>query len=126
MDAICIRAFNHKGGRGKTGGISEYARQHGREQQQVDMWVKAYRVAKNYNSVVTLQGISYRILYEISKSPELSWQPLCQHALDDGWTVKQTKDMVKRVKDINNGINRPSVGHFLLPHKPLPIFQHYL
>jgi len=95
-----IDRFDHKGGRGIEGGVSLYAKQHGLAQQQVDMWYKAYRVAKTYNSVVSLRDISYRILYEISKSPSPAWQPLCQHALDEGWTVEQTKTIVTSLKEM--------------------------
>jgi len=82
-----IGEFNHKGGRGQTGGISEYARRHGNlNKQLVEQWIKAYTVAK---TVKSFDGLSPTILYEISKSPEPSLRPLCQHALDEGWTVAQ-------------------------------------
>lgn len=99
-----IKTFDHKGGRGKTGGVSEYARVHGLKRQYVNRWLEAYMVAKTCTNCAGLKDISYLILYEISKSPESAWQSLCQHALDEEWTVEQTIEFVSRLKTIEKAI----------------------
>ncbi len=48
--------------------------------------------------------LSPTLLYEISKSPELAWQSLCQHALNEQWTVDKGKEMVVRITAIKEVI----------------------
>lgn len=66
-------------------------------------WYQGYKVAKTYKNLIGLD-LSISILYEISKSSEPAWQSLCQHALDEEWTVAQTKDFVKTINTIEKAI----------------------
>ena len=89
-------------GAGNTGGLSEYAKQHGRDRQLIDQWMRAYKVViicKN----LAIYDLRVSSLYEISKSPDTAWQPLCNFALDEEWTVNQTKRVVKKIKEIKIG-----------------------
>jgi DNA modification methylase len=99
-------AFDHvelcTGGRDAEGGLREYCRKHGLTLNSVKEWRKAYIVI-NCTDSVQFKDLKHSILYEISKSPEHSWRPLCQHALDEGWTVEQTKTIVTSLKEINTG-----------------------
>jgi site-specific DNA-methyltransferase (adenine-specific) len=99
-----IDGFNHKGGRGQKGGVSDYARKHGLSQPLVQQWYQGYKVAKTYKNLIGLSDLSISLLYEISKSPELAWQSLCQHALDESWTVDKGKEMVVRITKIEDAI----------------------
>ena len=68
-----------EGGRGKTGGIREYAREHGYGNDvTVLRWMRAYEVVNK--STTSCSTLDATILYEVSKSPEASWSALCQAA----------------------------------------------
>ena len=99
-----IKMFDYKGGRGNTGGVSEYCDIHNLKRTSVIEWYSAYEVIKKVSHGDTFRSLSHRILYEISKSPESAWQSLCQHALDEEWTVEQTKEFVSRIKTIEKAI----------------------
>ena len=87
-----------KGGRGKKGGISEYAEKMGSTQQTVSEWVCAARVANK----ATAQAVSL-IEYEkslsiIHRAPESDWTDLVERMLSGHWTTDQTERYVEVVK----------------------------
>ena len=98
-----IQKFDSVGGRGMTGGVSDYAREHGLERIYVLRWIGAYKVVKTCTNGTGLENISYRVLYEISKSLRLAWKPLVKTAIDESWTVAQTKTVVSKINEIDIG-----------------------
>jgi len=78
-------------GDGIAGGIRLYAKLHGLPQSSVDVWYDAYRVYEQVSRSGHLPELSSSILYEISKSPQTAWQALCECAVSEEWTVKDTQ-----------------------------------
>jgi site-specific DNA-methyltransferase (adenine-specific)/modification methylase len=89
-----------KGGKYKKEGIKEYTDAHNYKSDAiVHQWMSGYEVVLKTSK--NLRGLSHSILYEISKSPEAAWQALCRYALQETWTVEQTKKVVNKIKTIN-------------------------
>lgn len=91
------------GGRGKKGGLSEYAARVGRAVSGLSMLRSA---AATVETLQSLEG--FRIadvtdkaqhLYEISKSPRECWPTLVNELVANGWTVADTADSVKRLAE---------------------------
>jgi ParB/RepB/Spo0J family partition protein len=85
------------GGRGKTGGISEYARRLNKPQSVLSMKRAAFAVYEKSSHVDGFSGDEYRHLYEISKAPEGAWGPLAATLVAKKWTVKDTARAVSEV-----------------------------
>lgn len=85
------------GGRGKTGGISEYARRLNKPQSVLSMKRAAFAVYEKSSHVDGFSGDEYRHLYEISKAPPECWHPLVSALSAKKWSVKDTARAVSEV-----------------------------
>lgn len=86
------------GGRGKTGGLREYARRLNKNEASLRQRRAAYAVyAKCVESTHfdDPNGLSH--LYEISKAPEDCWEPLVSALTTRKWSVKDTARVVGEV-----------------------------
>jgi DNA modification methylase len=85
-----------KGGRGKKGGVREYARQMGANEQTMMDWAHAAAVAKLHDQPCSL--LSYTTsLSIIHRAPESDW-PVLVTAMLKGWSKETTEDRVETVK----------------------------
>lgn len=104
-------------GRGKTGGLSDYARQIGKSQSYVSKIVAAARVFEEIKNHSLGNDFSEKTkhLYEISLSPETTWPLLCE-ALESGalTTVEDVSKAVARIKGLEAAL--PSWWHASLVH----------
>jgi len=95
-----------EGGRGKKGGISEYAREISKNQGNLSSYKNGAEVIKKLISceigfdVLTCLDKA-RHLAEISKTPESYWQQLTELLIKNGWSVKETEEICKAVRDID-------------------------
>jgi site-specific DNA-methyltransferase (adenine-specific) len=91
-----------EGGRGKKGGLSEYARVVGKDRRSVRDWGDAAIVAKNLgvNPQVLLEFTTH--LAAIHKAPADDWQWLTEMLLEEGWSVVDTEAKVKRIKAVED------------------------
>lgn len=83
-------------GRGRQGGLRDYARRLNKSAGELSKKRAAYEV---YESVSreTLSSDQYSHLYEISKGPPESWGPLCSALVSRKWSVKDTARVVGEV-----------------------------
>jgi site-specific DNA-methyltransferase (adenine-specific) len=99
---IGIHAFEavplSKGGRGKKGGLSEYAAKVGRSPAFVTAVKDAGEVAKTIQTCEGFIGRAYH-LSAIHKLPREAWQAACQWLTKSEAPVQQVKDLVSRVSD---------------------------
>lgn len=80
-----------KGGRGITGGLSEYARRIGRSKSAVSMLRSAAEVAETVQSSERFPLTENAThLYEVSRTPRPCWSALVAALGKHGWTVEQT------------------------------------
>jgi len=86
-------------GRGKSGGLREYARAIGKEESSIRWYRDAAKVAKKCAHVCAFLDKT-RHLAEISKAPESEWQYLTEQLLEQGWSVKTTESAVKAINQI--------------------------
>jgi ParB-like chromosome segregation protein Spo0J len=79
-------------GRGKEGGLSEYAQQIGKSQQYVSQVRQAAEVLKAVKTTSQLVVLLYKSqhLAAIHKAPEDTWALLVEHLLSDQWSVEET------------------------------------
>ena len=102
--AIGIHALKYvelsEGGRGKKGGLSEYARQIGKSQDSISQYQKASLVYTKLPTQVGGLWEKTKHLYHISKTPEAYWQQLTKLLIKHDWTVKQTEEICKSIRDI--------------------------
>lgn len=89
-----------KGGRGREGGLREYARRLNKDHSYLAKKQRAYGVYEKCGGPTT---VSWESLYEVSKAPEDCWQPLAAAMVANAWTVK---DVARNVAD---------VGKFAIP-----------
>ncbi|MDI6728457.1 MAG: hypothetical protein QMD44_05970 [Thermodesulfovibrionales bacterium] len=91
-------------GRGKTGGLSDYARRLGRTSQyltQITAAAGVYEyVAKSVTQVTDLFSRT-KHLYAISQSPQSLWTLLCEMLIKNDWSVKDTEEAVTKIKDLD-------------------------
>jgi hypothetical protein len=86
------------GGRGKAGGLRDYARRLNKNVNSLVQRRNAYAVYENCTSVVQFPAdIGLMHLYEISKAPEDCWQPLASALVTKKWSVKDTARAVGEV-----------------------------
>lgn len=91
-----------EGGRGKKGGLSEYARVVGKS----DNTLRPYRDAANVVKVLNftdVRGVLDKAnhLAAIHKAPEAEWQQLVELLIERDWSLKQTEAIVDAVKQID-------------------------
>ncbi len=89
-------------GRGKTGGLSEYARMVHRTKQSLSLLVQAAEVYDRVSSSLRLDDVAMLTtrthhLIAIHKAPESTWATLVDGLLDHDWSVKETEQVVQRV-----------------------------
>jgi hypothetical protein len=112
-------------GRGKEGGLSEYARQIGKSRpyvSQVRSAAEVHEAVKTVSQLTVLLDFASLIvdkaqhLSVIHKAPADTWPLLVDALLANDWTVKDTEAAVKRVKDLLAAVpgwwtvDRPSVA----------------
>lgn len=88
------------GGKGKTGGLREYARQVGKSPSFISMLKDAATVFETVHPGEQFQDKA-KHLYEVSRAPEITWPLLCD-ALQNGVlnTVDDVSKAVARVKGL--------------------------
>lgn len=87
-----------EGGRGKKGGLSEYAERVGWDKSYVSLLRSAAQVADTVDSGQRYQVMSLaKHLYEISKAPRESWPALVTALVDHEWTVADTRRKVQEI-----------------------------
>ena len=96
-----------KGGRGKKGGISEYARGIGKPQPLVSRYVSGASVVAGKPITEVIGLLDYvEQLYVIHSAPDSDWPDLVERMLAGHWTKEQTE----RYVEVINGILRPWPG----------------
>jgi DNA modification methylase len=94
-----------EGGRGKRGGLSEYAARVGRAVSGLSMLRSAASTLQTLQSIegFSLSGVSDKAqhLYEISKAPRECWPSLVSELVTKGWTVSDAADSVKRLAEFD-------------------------
>jgi site-specific DNA-methyltransferase (adenine-specific) len=91
-----------EGGRGKKGGLSEYAKTIGKH----DNTLRPYRDAAIVINAINLTDIRDVLdkanhIAAIHKSPEQYWQQLTELLIEKEWSVKQTETIVSAIKDVD-------------------------
>lgn len=115
--AVHVYGFGKRGehGRGKKGGLSEYARRFERPQQRVSEQyavgelVENYRISGSFLDLVDRDP--YSQLLEVTKAPPEAREALINRLLSSGWTVADTQHHVQQIK----GFSIPSEWAFWLP-----------
>ncbi len=108
---IGIHAFEavplSKGGRGKKGGLSEYAEKIGRTQGLLSQVRNAGEVAKHISHLIGLDSFLGRAqhLSAIHKLPREVWQAMAQWIVERQPSVEQVKAMVDRVAECCEAAN---------------------
>jgi hypothetical protein len=94
MHALECVGTEHKGGRGKKGGLTEYAKRVGKTQPYVTELVQAATVAKAIAQAMGLDGLldKSKHLSEIHALPAELWQEAVAHMLAKQWTVKEVSE----------------------------------
>jgi site-specific DNA-methyltransferase (adenine-specific) len=90
-----------KGGRGQTGGLSEYAQKIGRGDDSVRQWRSAADVFTETSDMCREFSDKTRHLHEISKAPRETWPALVAALAKRGWTVAETGAEVKTVQQFD-------------------------
>lgn len=87
-----------EGGRGKRGGLREYAERAGFGAESLRQWRAAADVANTAKT--SWQYIADRVshLYEISKAPRESWPLLVERLISKDWTVADTSHEVDQLR----------------------------
>jgi hypothetical protein len=82
-----------EGGRGKKGGLSEYAREIGKDKGNLTRYKDGATVFQSLNgcNVTTLLSKPQHLSH-ISKTPPEYWQQLTELLIEKDWSVKQTKN----------------------------------
>ena len=86
------------GGRGKKGGISEYAEKMGATRESYQQYVNAARVAAKHGTCVPGLIPYTRCLSIIHRAPESDWSDLVGRMLAGHWTTEQTERYVEVIK----------------------------
>lgn len=89
-----------EGGRGKKGGLSEYAELIGKDQGNVSRLVQAARVAGKVCTDTCLLQDKTQHLAAIHALPADCWQTSVELMLEHGWSVKDTQAAVERIKTV--------------------------
>jgi N6-adenosine-specific RNA methylase IME4 len=90
-----------EGGRGKKGGLREYARVLGKPFQNIAIYKDAAKVSYQCDTLVVAQLLDKaRHLAAIHKAPVDDWQPLTEWLVKAAWSVKLTESIVDAVSDL--------------------------
>jgi len=91
-----------EGGRGKKGGLREYARMTNRSESLLRFDKEGAAVSKNCAHVCAVSEVKdkTRQLSIIGKTPEQYWTKLVEMLVEKKWTVKETESIVSKVKTI--------------------------
>lgn len=89
------------GGRGRKGGLSEYAKLIGRTSQSITQLRAAATVAETCKSLTGLESVSVMALYEISQGPTEAWPLMVDGLLSAGWTVGETAMHVRTIGEFD-------------------------
>jgi ParB/RepB/Spo0J family partition protein len=87
-----------EGGRGRKGGLTEYASRVGRGVSAISMLRTAAEVADTLQSTEEIQDKATH-LYEISKAPRELWPVLVEHLTASCWSVADTQHWVKTIRE---------------------------
>ena len=88
-----------KGGRGKKGGIAEYARQMGRSRDVIQSYVEAARVVSLKHEAQATGLLNYtKALSVIHRADESDWSALVDAMLRGEWSKETTEGRVEAVK----------------------------
>lgn len=89
-------------GRGNKGGLSEYAVAIGRERTSLSKYRDAAKIVQHC-TILELENILDKAnhLAAIHKSPEQYWQQLTELLIENQWSVRETEEVVKGIKDID-------------------------
>jgi len=90
-----------EGGRGKKGGLREYARNIGKAEGAIRFWRDAANIVKQINCAdvcAVLDKASH--LAAIHKASEADWAWLVGELVEHGWSVVETEGKVERIKAI--------------------------
>lgn len=91
-----------EGGRGKKGGLSEYASDTGKDKGNLSRWKSGALVLQAINCChVTTVLDKANHLSHIHKTPSQYWQQLTELLIENEWSVKQTEEICKAVKSID-------------------------
>ena len=90
-----------KGGRGQTGGLSEYAERIGRGKQTVSEWRAAAEVLETVRTADGITTLGTKHLNEVSKAPRETWPALVSKIIKAKWTVADTASEVKTVQQFD-------------------------
>ena len=91
-----------EGGRGKKGGLSEYARVVGKSRPRLSEYKDAADIVKTLNVSDVGQVLDKaNHLAAIHKAPDKYWQQLTELLIENEWSVKQTEGIVDAIKCIN-------------------------
>lgn len=109
---------DEKGGRGKMGGLREYARRLAMEdaESKGEAALRRRRAAYGvYENCVHMDAVSqppeFRALYEISRAPRETWPVLVESLVKHGWTVADAQHHVQQIK----AFDIPDKWSFWLP-----------
>jgi len=95
-------------GRGNSGGLSEYAKQLGKNRGNLTQYRAAAQVVKHLENCLTLNNFTCLIadymdkaghLYYISQAPSTLWPLLCERLITNEWSVNETKDVINYIKE---------------------------
>jgi len=89
------------GGRGRKGGVAEYAKLVGRSSQSITQLRAAADVAQTCKGFTGLVDTSHVALYEISKGARESWPVLVDALVAGGWTVDDTARHVRTIGEFD-------------------------
>lgn len=90
-----------EGGRGKTGGVSQYAARINLGTESVRQWRAAAQVAETSKTSWRFFEDKPSHLYEISKADRTLWPLLVEYLIKRAWTVADTKSAVDKVRQFD-------------------------
>jgi ParB/RepB/Spo0J family partition protein len=94
----CVGKSN--GGRGKKGGLKQYAEQMGKTQPYLTNLVQAAKVAKHIAPAIGLADLNDKAhhLWVIHSLPRSAWQKMVEVTVIEGWFVKDVQSAIERYR----------------------------
>lgn len=86
-------------GRGKSGGLREYANKISKTESSIRWYRDAAKVVEKCANVCAFLDKTIH-LATISKAPESEWQYLTEQLIEQGWSVKKTESVVKAINEV--------------------------